>query len=211
MLVADDDPLARVVLRRTLKDGGITVIAEAGSAAEAIELAAKRLPDVVVMDAALYERADGSGFPRPFDTRVLVLANVLNPDQAVRSLRRGANGYIAKDIDMSMLPNVVRGIADGEAAVSRRLTMELIERLRSLPDGEVGTRPVKSKLTPREWEVLDLLCLEHSTTSIADELVVTTDTVRSHIRNIMRKLRKGSRKEAVEAAPSLRRSRDHAA
>jgi DNA-binding NarL/FixJ family response regulator len=210
VLVADDDPLARVVLRRALNDGGIKVIAEAASASETTELAAKRLPDVVLMDAALHERTNGAGFPCSADVRVLVLANVLDPDQALRSLRCGANGYLTKDINMSVLPSVVRAIADGEAAVSRRLTMELIERLRSLPDGEVGTRPVKSELTTREWEVLDLLCLERSTTSIAEELFVTTDTVRSHIRNITRKLRKDSREEAVEAAQSLRRSADGA-
>ena len=88
--------------------------------------------------------------------------------------------------------------------ISRKLTKELIEHLRTIPDSEVGMRPVKSVLTPREWEILDLLCLDQSTTQIADDLFVTAETVRSHVRNILRKLGVNSRAEAVRIAPSLR-------
>ena len=71
------------------------------------------------------------------------------------------------------------------------------------PDG-AGIRPVRSPLTPREWEVLDLLCAGESTYGIAEALVLTTDTVRSHIANLMRTLGVSSRRAAVEEAQRMR-------
>jgi two-component system, NarL family, response regulator LiaR len=213
VLVADDDPLARIVLRQAVEAGGIVVVGEAASPSEAIVVAERRRPDVILMDAALKgvggsaaTRAIGSRVPA---ARVLMLANSIDTDTALDSLRSGASGYLRKDLDLSVLPNVIRRVAHGEAAISRTLTTALIDRLRALPDSEVGTRPVKSPLTPREWEVLDLLCLERSTANIARELFVTSETVRSHIKNILRKLQVSSRAEAVKEAHVLRHASNY--
>jgi ATP/maltotriose-dependent transcriptional regulator MalT len=74
---------------------------------------------------------------------------------------------------------------------------------RTRPDG-VGIRPVRSRLTPREWEVLDLLCTGQSTDDIANALVLSSETVRSHIKNLLRKLGVSSRQAAVEEARRMR-------
>ena len=85
--------------------------------------------------------------------------------------------------------------------MSRRPTLQLIEELRATPQGGVGMRPVRSSLTDREWEVLDLLSRGYGT----DELVFSSETVRSHIENILRKLGVRNRTEAVGLAQRLRR------
>jgi DNA-binding NarL/FixJ family response regulator len=119
-------------------------------------------------------------------------------------LRAGAAGYLAKDLDPIMLPRVLRGVIDGEAAISRRLTMSLVESYRRAPRGGAGLRPVRSTLTDREWEVLDLLSAGAGTEDIARSLVLSTETVRSHLKNLYRKLEVRSREEAVQAARRLR-------
>ena len=216
-LLADDDPLARRVLREALTNGGIAVVGEAATADEALELAKSHTPDIVLMDSALSENGYASALQvlRELvpDVRVVIMANTTDSSKALRSLRLGADGYITKDLDMSVLPKILEGAIAGEAVISRKLTKELIDLLRGMPDSEVGLRPVRSVLTPREWEILDLLCLGHSTTQIAQGLFVTSETVRSHIKNILRKLEVSSRAEAVEVAPSLRMAerRDHVA
>ena len=84
------------------------------------------------------------------------------------------------------------------------MTRRLIERYRGTADGAAGLRPIKSPLTAREWEVIDLLKPGRSTDDVADTLVLSTETVRSHIKNIMRKLDVHSRDDAVAAAERLR-------
>jgi DNA-binding NarL/FixJ family response regulator len=92
----------------------------------------------------------------------------------------------------------------GEAAISRKMTRTLIEWMRDKPGGSAGMRPVKSPLTAREWEVIDLLKASRTTDQIADELVLSTETVRSHVKNILRKLDVRSREDAVLAADRMR-------
>jgi DNA-binding NarL/FixJ family response regulator len=93
---------------------------------------------------------------------------------------------------------------DGEAAISRTMTRQLIEHLRTVPDEGRALRPVRSRLTAREWEVLDLLCDGRNTSQIADELVLAQETVRSHVKSILRKLDVSSRREAIELTQRLR-------
>jgi two-component system, NarL family, response regulator LiaR len=210
VLIAEDDPLARTALRGALRDDSIEIVAEAALAAETIELAEALQPDVVVMDVGL-NRGPGNAVIRFLNAkvpacRVLVLANTIDTELAVRTLRAGADGYLSKDLDMAVLPRIIEALVAGEAVIPRKLMSEVIEHLRGTPDLDVGTRPVRSNLTPREWEVLDLLCTGQSTAAIADTLVVTGETVRSHIKNILRKLGVTSRAEAVEASHALRRS-----
>ena len=82
----------------------------------------------------------------------------------------------------------------------------MIARLRETPSGSSGMRPVKSPLTAREWEVIDLLKQSKTTDQIADELVLSPETIRSHVKNILRKLKVRSRREAVDMADEMRKA-----
>src|SRR3954451_22199248 len=208
VIVADDDPLARRVVRDALESGGIIVIAEASTGREAVELSLYYKPDVVLMDLVML---DGDGIQatrlilaREPGTEVVILTSSDDDDVGIVGLRAGASGFLNKRAGVDALPRALRGAVAGEAVVSRRLTMRLVDSMRrTRPDG-AGIRPVRSPLTPREWEVLDLLCTGQSTDEIADTLVLSAETVRSHIKNLLRKLGVSSRQAAVEEARRMR-------
>ena len=121
----------------------------------------------------------------------------------LRGLRAGAAGFLSKDMELESLPRALRGALEGEAAISRRLAMSSSSTT-AAPRTRAGLRPVRSKLTDREWEVLDLLSGGASTEDIAPLLVLSTETVRSHLKNLYRKLEVRTREDAVEAAAKLR-------
>ena len=209
-VIADDDPFARRVIKDVLTESGVLVIAEARNGRQAVELALYYRPDVVIMDAVMPE-LDGILATRQLlkmvpDQLVIVLTGVEDEDDelGLLALRAGAAGFLSKDVDIDALPRTLSGVRAGEAAISRRMTKRLIEQLRSAPGGSSGMRPVKSPLTAREWEVIDLLKATRSTDEIAADLVLSTETVRSHVKNILRKLDVRSREEAVAAADRMR-------
>jgi NarL family two-component system response regulator LiaR len=208
VIIADDDALARRVLRDALQAAGIIVIAEAPDGREAVELAVHYRPDVVVMDVVMPVldglEATRRIVERAADVKVVMLTSTEDVDVGLVGLRAGAVGYLSKEVELESLPRALRGALDGEAAISRRLAMQLVERYRTAPSGGAGLRPVRSRLTDREWEVLDLLSTGATTDAIARQLVLSTETVRSHLKNLYRKLEVNSRDEAVEAATRLR-------
>jgi DNA-binding NarL/FixJ family response regulator len=208
VIICDDDPLARRLVRDALQLAGIVVIAEAGNGREAIELTRHYRPEVVLMDVVM-PGMDGIEATRVIsrevpETRVVMLTRSEDDELGLVGLRAGAVGYLTKDINVDAIPRALHGANAGEAAISRHLSMKIVERLRMVPETGVGTRPVRSVLTPREWEVLDLLCNGESTDEIADRLVLSVETVRSHIKNLLRKLGVRSRDEAVALAENLR-------
>ena len=210
-VIADDDPFARRVVRDVLERAGVIVIAEARDGRQAVELTLHHLPDVVVMDLVM------PGFDGIMATRqirrqlpeqlviVLTGAGSDDDDLCLMALRAGAAGFLSKDLEIEALPRALEGLRHGQAAISRELTLSLIERLRETPGGTSGMRPVKSPLTAREWEVIDLLKESKTTDQIADELVLSPETVRSHVKNILRKLKVSSRQEAVAIADEMRK------
>ena len=209
-IVADDDPLARRTVKDALQGSGIVVIAEAGTGREAVELARYYKPDIVLMDLVMPD-VDGLEATRRIaelgiPTQVVVLTASNDQELGLVALRSGAAGFLSKEVDLGSLSRAVEGVARGEAAVSRIMTMRLVEKLRRARMGGPGMRPVRSRLTDREWEVLDLLVREYGTEDIADELVLSTETVRSHIKNLLRKLGVSTRADAIALAV---RMRDH--
>jgi two-component system, NarL family, response regulator LiaR len=207
-IVADDDPLVRRLIRDTLQLDGVTVIAEASTGREAVELALFYRPDVVVMDYMMPEMDGIEATRRLYDQapeiRVVMLTGAGDETLGLRGLRAGAAGFLSKDMELSSLPRALRGAVEGEAAISRQLAMSLVQHYRSAPNAGMGLRPVRSKLTDREWEVLDLLSGGASTEDIARLLVLSTETVRSHLKNLYRKLEVRTREDAIEAAATLR-------
>ena len=208
IVIADADPLARRSLRGAMTDQGMVVVAEASTGQEAIDLAAFYRPHVVLMDdrpPALDGVAAARAVHEPFpDVRVVLLAAEPDERRGLDALRAGAAGYLSRDFEPVALPRILRGALSGEAAISRRLAMSLIESYRRAPRGRAGLRPVRSPLTDREWEVLDLLAGGAGTEEIARTLVLSTETVRSHLKNLFRKLDVRSREQAVREAERLR-------
>ena len=208
MVVADGDSMLRKALAATLQEQGITVVAEAASGAEAVDLTRFYHPHVVLVGDGLA----GAGILKAVralleaepSARVVILTASPSDDEALALVRMGAVGYLSKDVDLQTLPRILRGVAYGEAALSRRLSMMLAEFYRRGARGGAGFRPVRSTLTDREWEVLDLLASGARTEEIAQTLVLSTETVRSHLKNLYRKLDVRSRAEAIEAAERLR-------
>ena len=209
-VIADDDPFARRVIKDVLQRSGVIVIAEARDGRQAVELTIHYQPDVVVMDVVMPE-LDGIMATRQIrrqlpDQLIIVLTGAGEDDHelGLQALKAGASGFLSKDLEIEALPRAIEGLRAGQAAISRKMTLALIERLREAPTGSSGMRPVKSPLTAREWEVIDLLKESKTTDQIADELVLSPETIRSHVKNILRKLEVRSRDDAVAAADRMR-------
>jgi DNA-binding NarL/FixJ family response regulator len=206
-VIADDDPFARRVMKDALAESGVLVIAEARNGRQAIELARHHRPDVVILDVVMPE-LDGIGATReilkeiPHQLVIVLTGAEAEEELGLLALRVGAAGFLAKDANVDALPRTLEAVCSGEIAVPRRMTRRVIEQLRSAPDA-YGTPPVKSPLTPREWDVIGLLRATRSTDEIATELMLSTETVRYHVKNILRKLQAGSRQEAVALADRI--------
>jgi NarL family two-component system response regulator LiaR len=211
VIVADDDPLARRMIRSALQDAGFVVVAEARNGREAVELTQYYSPDAVLMDVVMPELDGISATRRILSERpdqLVILLTGADEEIGLAGLQAGASGYLNKDVDIEALPRALKGAAAGEAAISRTMGTLLIQQLRRAPTRPTtnGLRPVRSSLTAREWEVLDLLCDGHSTDQMANELFLSTETVRSHVKSIYRKLGVNSRDQAVSEAERLRSS-----
>jgi DNA-binding NarL/FixJ family response regulator len=210
VVIADDDAVVQRVVRDTLQDAGIVVAAGAANGVEAVELTVQYKPEVVLMDVAMPELDGISAMQKLLkklpETKVVVLSASGDEELGLAAVLAGAWGFLNKTIDLSALPRVIRAVVAGEAAISRRLTARVLEELRAAPEIGPGLRPVKSPLTPREWEVFDLLTTGATSEQISDELVLALQTVQTHVKNILRKLGVHSRKEAVGFADQLRRS-----
>jgi DNA-binding NarL/FixJ family response regulator len=208
VIVVDDDPLARRVVRGVLQDAGITVVAEAGTGAQAVELTLFYSPDVVLMDVVMPELDGISATREILRTRPdqpIVLLTSADDDVGLVGLQAGAFGFLNKDLNIDALPRAVAGAAQGEAAITRTMGTRLLEQLRRQPESPtVGMRPVRSELTSREWEVLDLLCERKTTDEVASDLFLSPETVRSHVKSIYRKLGVNSRDDAIARSDELR-------
>jgi DNA-binding NarL/FixJ family response regulator len=208
VLIADVDPLARRAMRDALQAAAeIVVVADVPHSREAVELSRHFRPDVALADMGL-PPGGGAALARDITrqapgTRVVMLATRYDEEAALYALRAGATGYLSKEADPEALRDVVRRIADGEAVIQPTLARRVIECLSELPD--TGWRPVRSRLTSREWEIVDLIGAGASTELIADELVLSPATVYSHVKSLLRKLGVHSRQDAVAAAERLRR------
>lgn len=208
VLIADADGLARGMMRVALRNSDrIAAVHTAGNGREALELARYFRPGVAVIDTVVPPRG-GLELVRTLlrevpDMRVLTVSSVNDHRTAIAALRAGAVGHIGKDIDPEGLAELVVRAADGEVIVSQWLMPALLEALRELPDS--GWRPLRSRLTTREWEVVEMLGEGATTQRIAERLVLSPMTVYSHTKSVLRKLGVNSRRDAVIAAARLRR------
>ncbi|HET7027833.1 MAG TPA: response regulator transcription factor [Candidatus Limnocylindrales bacterium] len=202
VMLVDDHAFVRAAIRQALTAPDIEVVAEAASAEVALDVATSVRPDVVLLDldlpgmngiALLRELA-----PRLPGTRFVMLSATVDPDEVLDSLRLGAVGYLTKDLDGPALLRSVRGAAQGDLAMPRRLAARAI---RDLVDaarhggGRSGTG--FGSLSPRETETLRLLAQGLTDREIAETLTISTRTVETHVSNILRKLEARNRAEAA--------------
>jgi DNA-binding NarL/FixJ family response regulator len=197
VLLADDQPLLRRGFRMILEaEDGVIVAGEAGDGAEAVELARRVRPDVVLMDIRM-PGTDGIEATRRITAaepgvRVLVLTTFDLDEYAFGALQAGASGFLLKDVRPHELVAAVRTVASGDAVVSPRVTRRLLEEYaRQLPvaDADGANRyPQLASLTEREREVLAVVAQGLSNTEIAASLFVSETTVKSHVGRILAKL-----------------------
>jgi DNA-binding NarL/FixJ family response regulator len=204
LAIADRDPLTRRALRDALeKLDGFRVVGEPTTHAELSEVLRAEQPEILVIEPSIADQSIARLIRELADlgpTRIVVFGVGIDDDSALSALGAGAVGVLSKDVPLDALIRALHGVAAGEAAVTRGMTMQLLERLWNTP----RARPFDSPLTAREWEVLGLLNENATTQNIARTLVLSQETVYSHIKNILRKLGVHSRAEAVEAAARLR-------
>jgi len=204
VLLADDQALVRSGFRMILEArDDLEVVGEAEDGAEAVELALRTDPDVILMDVRM-PQVDGVEATRRLTaagsrTKVLILTTFDLDEYVYDAIRAGASGFLLKDVQPAQLVDAVRVVAGGEALLAPTVTRRLLDRFaQALPDARPA--PSLDALTQRELEILRLLASGLSNAEIAAELVVTEATVKTHVSSILRKLRVRDRVQAVVLA-----------
>ena len=204
VLIADDQTLVRAGFRMVVESrDDLCVVGEAADGAEAVALAAEQHPDVVLMDVRM-PVMDGIEATRRITAvdaehrpHVLILTTFDLDQYVYEALRAGASGFLLKDTPPQDLVAAIRTVAAGDSLLAPSVTRRLIERFVGLPAPRPQRTDVLTDLTPREADVLRLLARGLSNREIADQLVVSTATVKSHVARLLMKLGLHDRTQAV--------------
>jgi DNA-binding NarL/FixJ family response regulator len=205
VLVADDQTLVRAGFCRLLEaEPGIEVVAEAGDGIEAVEIGRRLAPDVILMDIRM-PRLDGLEATRRLlattsGVRVLILTTFDLDEYVFDALKAGASGFVLKDCPPDQLIAAIHIVAAGDALLAPQITRRLILEFVRRPPLRGGPVPQLARLTARELDVLRLLARGLSNVEIANELVVSEATVKTHVGNLLTKLQLRDRVQAVVLA-----------
>jgi DNA-binding NarL/FixJ family response regulator len=207
VLVADDQALVRAGFAALIDaEPGLEVCGEAGDGEEAVAQARAVRPDVVLMDVRM-PRLDGleatariTADPALAHTRVVVLTTFEHDEYVLGALRAGASGFLLKDLEPRDLLQAVRVVADGEALLAPRVTRRLIEAFAASAAREPRPAPALDELTTREREVLGLVAAGLSNQEIAERLVLSPLTAKTHVSRVLMKLGARDRAQLVIAA-----------
>ncbi len=205
LLVVDDHTLLRQALRMLL-DGqdGVEVVGEATNGREAVEVAERLRPDVVLMDMVM-PGLNGIDATRQIvkrmpGTRVLILTAYLEDERLLQALRAGASGYVVKNSEIDELVLAVQSVHRGNTYFSTSVSEEIAVNEVLLQAKQPETRSGYDLLTAREREVLQLIAEGRSNQRIADELVISVKTVEAHKAHIMSKLHAQNRTDLIRYA-----------
>jgi DNA-binding NarL/FixJ family response regulator len=213
VLVVDDHALVRHGFRAILAgEDDIEVIDEANDGREAVSIAGRHRPDVVLMDVRM-PIMDGIEATRLItedpllpDTRVIVLTTFDMDEYVFGALRAGASGFLLKGVEPSQLIDAVRTVADGAALLEPGATRRLIEAFTSRGVGDAGSSAatLPDDLTTRETEILALVAAGSTNAEIAEHLVLSPLTVKSHVSRILTKMAARDRTQLVIMAYECR-------
>jgi DNA-binding NarL/FixJ family response regulator len=199
VVIADDQPMMRAGFKAVLEaTGNITVVAEAGTGEEAVQAATAHAPDVVLMDIRM-PGMDGIEATRRLPRqRVLILTTFGLDEYIIDALRAGASGFLIKDAPTEEVIHAVRAVAAGDAVLGPAVTRQLLDQVgRRLPGPVSRTPGDLAGLTDREQEVLRMLAIGLTNAEIAEALVVSEPTVKTHVSNVLGKLGLRDRVQAV--------------
>jgi DNA-binding NarL/FixJ family response regulator len=209
VLIADDHKLVRQMLSQTINgEEDMSLAGEAENGRTAIELCCQLRPDVLVLDMGL---PDLSGVQvirelheRAPSVKVLVLTAVEDETYLFESLAAGAQGYLLKDSDVEEVLAAIRNLSQGKGHLHARSTMSLLmefQRSRREPQPDIPVmKNIAAELTPREFEILELIGYGYSNPEIATRLFISEKTVKTHVSNILRRLNVKSRISAATFA-----------
>jgi two-component system, NarL family, nitrate/nitrite response regulator NarL len=204
ILLVDDHAVVRSALRMLIEQQpGMVVVGEAGTKAEAVPLAAKELPEIILLDVCLGAECGIDLIQELLavseESKVIILTGVQDPAEHQRAMRHGAMGVVQKEASATMLIKAIRRVNAGELWLDRNMTAQLVSRLRNdldkpkhAPADEACTR-----LTARELEVIALVAEGLKNKQIADRLSISEATVRHHLTSILKKLEVSDRLELL--------------
>jgi DNA-binding NarL/FixJ family response regulator len=204
ILLVDDEALVRSGFRLILEaEPGLEVVGEAANGAEAVEAATRLDPDVVLMDvqmpvkSGLAAAREIAALGRTGSSRVIVLTTFDLDEYVYEALRAGASGFLLKRAPAADLVAGVRVVAAGEALLAPSVTRRLIDHFASRPAPCSRDLALLETLTARERDVFELIAQGLSNAEIADRLILTEGTVKTHVKHVFEKLEVRDRTQAV--------------
>ena len=209
ILLVDDHPLTRSALAGLLEQHGFDVVGEAEDGEQAVARAAELAPDLILLDLSMPGLDGLSALPRLREAapncEVVVLTASGTEENLLGAIRGGAAGYLLKSEPPERIVGFLRGVANGEAALSGAVARRLLEQVRAGGGRSSGVPDsIAAVLSARELEVLLLLDEHLGTDDIAKRLFISEHTVRSHVKSLLRKLGVSSRRDALEALAAAR-------
>jgi DNA-binding NarL/FixJ family response regulator len=202
LMLADDHRMLREGLGRSMREQGFDVVGEASDGAEAVSMAQRLRPDVILMDVTMPEM-DGVEACRQVrldlpGTQVVMLTMHADQEVLASAIRAGASGYLVKDCSTEEIASAVRMAASGETALSPQLAASMLNEVRKWDKAAAAEE--ERVVTKREEEVLQLIADGCSTPEVAAKLYISQKTVKNHLASIYQKLDARDRTQAVLAA-----------
>lgn len=202
ILIVDDHPLTREALAGLLAQNGFEVVGQAGSGEQAIAVIGELAPDLVLLDLSMPDMDGLTALPKlraaAPSAEVVVLTASEDESNLLGAIRAGAAGYLLKSEPPERIVAFLRGVVQGEAALSGAVARRLLDQVRSGGGRTAVPDEVARVLSARELEVLLLLDRHLGTDEIAQRLFISEHTVRSHVKSLLSKLGVSSRREALE-------------